>query len=259
MSYKIEYACWTNVGKCRKINQDNYFCDGKYNKEIDDKNDYPLQGKLYSENADVLGVFDGMGGEECGEVASLIAAKCASQIKCSDEPLTDLQNYCETTNDRICEYMTENNVNSMGTTAAMLAFGKEEIILCNIGDSKIFKYDSGGLVQISTDHYAIAAFGKKPPLSQCLGIPKSEMIIEPYFSKGPYNDKDIYLICSDGLTDMVELAEISKILGKYRIKEAGECLMKAALENGGKDNITIIICRIEQERKGFFARLFGRQ
>lgn len=258
MSYKIEYACWTNVGKIRKINQDNYCCDRTFIKEINDKTVYPLQGKLNSEKPAVLGVFDGMGGEECGEVASLIAAECASQIKCSDEPLADMQDYCSIANDRICEYLSENNVGSMGTTAAMLAFGKEEIVLCNIGDSKVFKYDSDGLVQISTDHYAISVYGKKPPLSQCLGIPKNEMVIEPYYSKGSYNDKDIYLICSDGLTDMVEMREISKSLGKSGIKEAGECLMKAALENGGKDNITIIICRIEQERKGFFARLFGK-
>ena len=67
----------------------------------------------------------------------------------------------------------------MGTTAAILVFGKREIGLCNIGDSKIFRFAQNRLEQISVDHYAVGVYGRKPPLSQNLGIPEKELLIDP--------------------------------------------------------------------------------
>lgn len=193
-----------------------------------------------------------MGGEECGEIASYIAAKNAATLKLGKNVIDDLVNYCHKANGDICDYASSHEILSMGTTAAMLAFTQKELVLCNIGDSKIFRFCEGILEQISMDHVAVAAFGVKPPLSQNLGIPPTELIIDPYLSRGPYNDGDIYLICSDGLTDMVSVAEITEVLATTAINEAVAMLLDKALTNGGKDNVTIILCKIERQSSWFF-------
>ena len=104
------------------------------------------------------------------------------------------------------------------------------------------------------DHVAVAAFGVKPPLSQTLGIPPNELVIDPYLARGPYNDGDIYMICSDGLTDMVSVDEITEVLISKPSEEAITLLLEKALANGGKDNITIILCKIERQSGWFFNR-----
>lgn len=233
----------------------------------------------------VFGVFDGMGGEECGEMASLIAAKCAAKLKIGPCPIDDLQQYCKTANEEICKFADDHNIGAMGTTAVLLAFAENEIDLCNIGDSKAFRFDGEKLEQISVDHYAAPFYGKKPPLSQNLGIPPSEMVIEPHFARGYYHDGDIYLLCSDGLTDMVSIEEIANILtetvagktpgrsedvvagetpGRSKlvvasettaVNNATEKLLQRALENGGSDNITIILCKVKKKKQGIFSKV----
>ena len=198
-----------------------------------------------------------MGGEECGEVASLLASETAASLTAGEDTVETLLSFCDEANTKICRYARENQIESMGTTGAMLLFTGEEITLCNIGDSRIFRYAGGKLTQISVDHTAPYLVGGKPPLSQNLGIPPEEMRIEPYVAKGLYQDKDLYLICSDGLTDMVSNEEISRVLAEKEIEPAVEELLYRALENGGKDNVTIILCAVRKKRGGLF-RLFGR-
>jgi len=241
------------------MNQDNYICDGRFTDYNGKMNNYPLMGSLSCDAPSIIGVFDGMGGEECGEIASFIAAKCAAKTEIGNDPVEDLLSYCKDANEKICEYAAQNGVKSMGTTAALLVFAKSEIALCNIGDSKIFRFADGELKQISKDHYAAAAFGQKPPLSQCLGIPETEMEIDPYVARGSYKDGDIFLICSDGLTDMVITDDLLRILSETRIDDIASKLLENALTNGGKDNITIIVCCVEREKQGLFRRLFAHR
>ena len=257
MEYRISYWCVTHIGNVRSVNQDNYICDGRYMKPEDEPMDAPLVGTLSSLTPALLGVFDGMGGEERGEVASYIAAKNAASVKIGAQPLDDLSNYCLQTNADICQYIEQQGISSMGTTAAMLAFDKEGITLCNIGDSKVLRFSKNGPEQISFDHVAACPFGKKPPLSQNLGIPPTEMIIDPYFARGTYRDGDTYLICSDGLTDMLSPEAIQKILRTAPEPEAASLeMLQKALLNGGKDNVTFILCQIEKVRRGL-GRLFA--
>ena len=216
--------------------------------------EFPLCGTKTSDDMPVFGIFDGMGGEECGEIASYIASKNASDIKIGKEAMADLSRFCYKANNDICHYAAMHEVSAMGTTAAILAFTDREVNLCNIGDSKIFRLCNGTLEQISKDHVAVSPFGVKPPLSQNLGIPPNELIIEPYLARGAYNDGDIYLICSDGLTDMVSVGEITETLSSKPIEEAIILLLDKALVNGGKDNITIILCKIERQSGWFFKR-----
>lgn len=251
MYYRISYSCVSHIGKIRKINQDNIICDRCFMEVTDANIPFHLSGTRLSKSFSLFGIFDGMGGEECGEMASYIAAKNASTLEIGKDVVLDLSQFCEKTNTDICTYAKMNNVSAMGTTAAILAFTRKGVTLCNIGDSKIFRFFDGILEQISRDHIAVSAYRAKPPLSQNLGIPPSELIIDPYLARGGYNDGDIYLICSDGLTDMVTTEEITQILSSKSITDAIDELLDKALTYGGRDNISIILCKVEHKPKWF--------
>lgn len=254
LHYKIRYSCISHIGNVRGINQDNFICDGQYLKNNKIKMDFPICGTKIPQENPVFGIFDGMGGEECGEVASYIASKDAAEIVIGKEVTTDLLRFCYKVNNDICDYTILQKISMMGTTAAMLVFTGKKVALCNIGDSKIFRLRNGILEQISVDHVVAVGHGMKPPLSQNLGIPPNELIIDPYIAQGSYNNGDIYLVCSDGLTDMVSTEEITKILICNHVEEAITLLLDTALANGGRDNITIILCEIQRQTGCLFNR-----
>lgn len=251
MNHIIHYSCICDIGKRRANNQDNYCCDGRC------LADGPaFTGKVHSRDTRLFGVFDGMGGLECGEVASQIAARRAVELEIGRDAASDMLRLCHEANDEICRYVVDHDLQSMGTTAAMLVFAPSQVVLCNIGDSRVYRFSDGELCQISEDHVALAPFGRKPPLLQNLGIPPDELIIEPYVSTHRYRDGDIYLICSDGLTDMVPQDDIRQLIAETEFDLLADALLKKALSNGGVDNITLLICRVEKEPCGWFRRIF---
>ena len=258
MHYEIVYSCISHIGNVRKINQDNFICNGTYMETEDPEIGFPISGTVSTKVLTLFGIFDGMGGEACGEIASYIAAKEAATIPIKKDGVLALTDYCKQANIKICEYAENNAISAMGTTAAMLLFSKVEITLCNIGDSKVFRFADGELEQISKDHVVISAFGTKPPLSQNLGIPPDQLLIEPYLSQGRYKNGDKYLICSDGLTDMLTLEEIKDTLASQHIEESASNLVDRALKNGGKDNVTVILLEIKQ-KKNKLLKVFNRQ
>ena len=102
-------------------------------------------------------------------------------------------------------------------------------------------------MQISEDHVEsrTGRAHRKAPLTQHLGIDPEDMLIEPYIAKGELKKGDMYLLCSDGLTDMLSNFEIScPMHDSKRVDECAGQLIQAALEKGGRDNITVIVCRI---------------
>ena len=115
MEYRISYWCISHIGNIRSVNQDNYICDGRYIQPDDEPMDAPLTGVLSSRTPALLGVFDGMGGEECGEVASYIAARNAAAIRLGKQPMDDLSEFCRKANDAICKYTEQQGISSMGT------------------------------------------------------------------------------------------------------------------------------------------------
>ncbi len=256
MRYKIHFCCVSHKGNVRSNNEDNYICDNSFSAAENAEKVFG-SGVLLADTNPLFGVFDGMGGEECGEIASFIAAKTASEYK-FDQPETDFRDYCIKANKDICQYTENNMLGSMGTTAAMLLFGAKGIHLCNVGDSRVYSFKKGKLSQISEDHVVSIDGKTKPYLSQNLGIPETEIIIQPYISEMEYENKEIFLISSDGLTDMVSNEEIERILKDTPFEESAEALLEKALENGGKDNVTIILCKTERIKTGLFGFLRGR-
>jgi protein phosphatase len=201
----------------------------------------------------VLAVFDGMGGLEQGEIAAFIAANTFHATYRQVHAMRAEQfllEACNRMNNAINAYAKSNQIHRMGTTAAILLFEKKGIYICNIGDSRVYKCADGRLSRISHDHVVANVSGKKPPLSQHLGVPNEEFVIEPYLAKGDIHVGDRYLICSDGLTDMVSETEIEAVCSQQEdVTVCADNLMQRALDQGGIDNITIIFCEVCGKRK----------
>lgn len=254
MAQTIRYFYTSHVGRIRRENQDNFFCNGDYLPHDNNGTDGILQGCVSSEKEPIFAIFDGMGGEECGEMASYLASKEMADFSFDKGLEKDFFDFCSKANLSICNYTKEHDIGSMGTTAAIVKFTTAACGICNIGDSKIFLLADNVMNQISVDHVGIAVFGKKPPLTQNLGIPEDEMVIDPYVAMGSYHPNDIYLICSDGVTDMVSPQRIQEILEEHHGMDAAKLLLSEALDNGGKDNTSFILLYVEK-KKTLFERL----
>ena len=264
MKYSIDYCCICDRGNIREKNQDNFVCGGAILPAANHGTPEPLTGSLPSGEGPLFGVFDGMGGEQEGEKAAFLAAQAASEAKFGGDPVKDLRGLCLEANRRVCDYAESHRVSSMGTTAAMVRFMDEGVYACNLGDSRIFRFHAGALRQISQDHVLPAPKSKKPPLLQYLGIPETELLLEPGLSFQRPDPGDRYLICSDGLTDMLTPEEIARCLEEPDVKAAAERLAREAMGAGGRDNLTVLLCRIRAEaappaeKKSFLGRWLER-
>jgi len=224
---------------------------GEFLKSENDGVADPITGTADTKRIPAFAVFDGMGGEQQGEVAAYIAAN-TFDVGYKESPKRDVKQFlldaCANMNNAICVHIKEQHLRSSGATAAILMFGKRDIYVCNIGDSRIYQFSDDTLTQISHDHSETGMIDRKPPLTQHLGIPETEFVIAPYVAKGLYEKGDKYLICSDGLTDMVSEAEIAKTMTENSsIEQGAEVLLQKALEAGGHDNITLILCEIRRQ------------
>ena len=144
----------------------------------------------------------------------------------------------------------------MGTTAAMLGFDRTGFTLCSLGDSAVFIFRQDRLVKISAEHterenyirtHGSAPEGKKFRLTQHFGIFEEEMLLEPQIVPGRYRCGDRYLICSDGLTDMLPPQRLEELFRAHgTLRGLAENLMRGALQAGGRDNITLICMEITE-------------
>lgn len=252
MDLFLDAACYCNTGRVRKNNEDNFFFDGRCLEAINKGLKHPVTMMKPLRGEECLAVFDGMGGENYGELASFAAADCMQRMTRGN---TDyyiperkfLEKMCGCINEAVLEKQREMRIDRMGSTMVALYFSHDYVYLCNLGDSRAYRLRDREFMQLSVDHVEknAAQAGKKAPLTQHLGIDPEEFLIEPYIAKGELKHGDQYLLCSDGLTDMLSNLEIDAIMTAS--DGPAECVKKlvdAALEKGGKDNVTVIICRI---------------
>ena len=250
MTYIYDAACWCVTGKIRKKNEDNFFFDGR---SLDVENKGLKHPVSFAERAcsdSLVAVFDGMGGESYGEVASFTAAACAKEavrgfgdvISPESKRLVEL---CKRMNNAVVEKQRELLTEHMGSTMVALLFNESYVYSCNLGDSRAYRLRCGEFLQLTEDHVErrMDSTSKKAPLTQHLGISPEELRLEPYIAKGRLEDGDKYLLCSDGLTDMLSNLEIAEIMTRLSDPEACvSALIEAAMEKGGRDNITAIVC-----------------
>jgi len=250
MAINIKSAIISNKGIVRAYNEDNFVFDRRILTDINEEISIAKTAKC---DKCIIAVFDGMGGESSGEIASKIAATTFQKIK--NTTLEGVKNAIFSANMEICQYMKINKIKRMGTTVAAVYIDKTSISVVNVGDSKIYKYEKGTLEQVSYDHIT-TRHNNRRELTQHLGIFPNEMQIEPYIFTDKIKDRIRYLICSDGLTDMVSEEDIAVSMSNS-IEEIPIILKDKAIENGGRDNITIVVFEIKKEAKKIFEKMFN--
>ena len=266
---KISYAVFTHVGKVRDNNEDDFYANGKYKENITDL--YERYSDASDDERRLYAVCDGMGGEALGEVASLIAVKTLAEYQAADMK-TQVMDYITKANKAICDEAEKNDGVRIGTTLALLYINAGRAVAYNIGDSRIYHFRKGRLEQLSEDHTkaqllvkmgiikkeAAGNHWEKHKLTQHLGINPEDLLIEPYVSREiGVKKNDIFLLCSDGLTDMVSDEDIAKILDMKETSAAdlADKLVKTALANGGRDNVTVVVVKVEGQ-DGFWDKIF---
>ena len=230
----------TDIGRKRKMNQDFVYTSQR-----------PV-GSL----PNLFIVADGMGGHNAGDFASKAAVETmVNEISASQEkdPERILESAIKAANGRIRKKAGENpELEGMGTTvvAAVCLEGRLEV--ANVGDSRLYIVNSD-IRQITRDHSLVEETVRMGgiPREEARNHPDKNIItravgaaemVEPDFFSVPYEKGDIVLLCSDGLTNMLEDEEIRMIISGARdIVEMAQELVKAANERGGRDNISVIL------------------
>lgn len=249
-------ACNCNVGKRREKNEDNFYFDDRILPQENIGLKRAISAQLSVEHSVSFGIFDGMGGEADGQIASFLSASvfkrdCATLNDYVMRPKEFLRDAVTHMNDAVWP-IAEENFNHMGSTAVILHFVEDEVYVCNVGDSKAFRLRQKGFQQLSKDHTdaefleKMGIKNRRPKLTQCIGVSPDEMELEPYIAKGKVESGDQYLLCSDGLTDMVAPEQIGIIMEESSdARSCAEQLVAVALKNGGRDNTTVIVVRVE--------------
>lgn len=256
MAYQIKYAYTSHMGRVRANNEDNFWCCGEWLPARNHGLGEVRSGEIPSGESPAFLVLDGMGGESCGEIAAFLAAEkfdgiYKKGIQAPQDQGAFLQTACREMNRAVCTFEEENRIRSMGTTMAMIWLDKETIYSCNLGDSRIYRYASGQFQQISTDHVLGKQLFGKAPLTQFLGIREESMALEPEIREFSYQNADRYLICSDGVTDMLSDGEIADLLSReLPVEETVQLILERALAKGGRDNITMVLCEIGRKEEG---------
>lgn len=253
----ISAACGSHIGKKRDNNEDNYYFNGEYLPAENNGTENILTVRVLQGEDSFFAVLDGMGGYEYGEIASntaavesgLFFADSRNINPCDITP--SLSTLCRKLNEKVFNTGHNLGASQMGTTLVSLFFHKDQVWICNVGDSRCYLLRDGEMRQLSKDHTNEEELrirgitDRKPYLTQYVGMDPEELTVVPYITSLYFREGDRFLLCSDGLTDMVSEGEICKILVREEnSKECVEELINTALAGGGKDNITAIVIEI---------------
>lgn len=248
----------THPGKVRSGNEDNFAINTVYRRLEDEKKN--LQGNRLKEPL-VCAVFDGMGGEANGELASKLCAEVSALVYYDlvkrrginiDEPVS---RFVEKSNRAIVDMLESTHSKRGGSTFVMTVLDNGVVYPYSLGDSRIYLYRDHHLRQLSNDQ--TLAMKKlraniiteeealvspdRHKLTSFLGVDVDGEGLEPQIYQPFVLDPgDKLLLCSDGLYDMCSDREIAKLMEKAP-NEACLALVDAALENGGADNITCLL------------------
>lgn len=241
---QLSYYGMTEPGRCRENNEDAYL--------LERKGSYVISA-----------VADGIGGYEGGEVASYLACKCISDYL-ENSPEKDLgedvlKQAVIYANNVVVSQQQNPRLSSMGCVLTAVLFDMEQHLayMCHVGDTRLYKYKDSMLTKLSRDHSLVGLQEEAGVLSEEEAISHPRRNIITRFignSRLDWNTNYMmdlsfpievdtqYLICSDGLYDMIASAEIMEVLAqKSNLQQKVEALIKRANLAGGKDNITAII------------------
>ncbi len=226
----------TDTGRRRRHNEDSYVCEP------------PL-----------FAIADGMGGAQAGEVASRLAAAVLEETRGDDLAGEQLvAELIQEANRRVFQRSSEDAaVSGMGTTmtVALVADDAASLVIGHVGDSRAYRIRGGALEQLTHDHSLVGELIRSGRLSpeEAESHPQRSVITravgtEPDVDVDTFTTEtepgDIYLLCSDGLTDMLSDAEIQGLVAGNELDRALDGLIRAANSNGGEDNITAVAFEI---------------
>ncbi|WP_197743286.1 Stp1/IreP family PP2C-type Ser/Thr phosphatase [Desulfosarcina ovata] len=238
----IMYHGVTDVGNIRSNNEDVFFIN---------------EASLYCL------VADGMGGAAAGEVASRIFAETAQAVfsghdgRSEENTIARVQTTFKLANDKILKHVERHpDDQGMGCTAELLAFSEDSFIVGHVGDSRTYRLKNNALKQLTKDHSLV-----QEQLDQGLITPEEarqhamrNVILRAVgvndtvaldILKGKRHPGDLFLLCSDGLTDMVDETTVQTALcGDNNLNEKSSALIRLAKSAGGKDNVTVVLASI---------------
>ena len=240
----METYCQTDVGLKRNSNQDFvYASDQKV-------------GRLPS----LLIVADGMGGHAAGDLASRVCVETAvSSIEGSGqtETIPILAEAVQKANRAVLKKAAEKSEYAgMGTTIVAAVIDGNTLYVANVGDSRLYLIDDDRIDQITLDHSLVAEMVRSGRISpeQMRNHPEKNIItravcgeenVEVDFFDVGLHKGDVVLLCSDGLTNMVEDEQIFRIVRREKtLRDAGQKLISAANSAGGRDNISVVLARL---------------
>jgi protein phosphatase len=215
----------------------------------------------YLERSPVFVVADGMGGAQAGEVASRLAVAHFARDLVGEDGEAARERLVRAAQDANAEIFALSEADSrragMGTTLTAAYVGASEVFIAHVGDSRAYRWRAGELERITEDHSLVEELLRQGRLTveeaeehpqrsiitRALG-PEPDVEIDT-FAVGA-RDGDVYLLCSDGLTSMVSEAAIADVLSRAPdLARAADELVAAALAAGGRDNVTVVLVRLE--------------
>jgi len=209
-------------------------------------------------------VADGMGGAQAGEVASRIAVESFEPgLPETSHPELELAELARAANARIHELSHSNAEHAgMGTTLTAVYVGEQEVAIAHVGDSRAYCLRDEQLLRLTDDHSLVDELLRQGRLTpeEAVEHPQRSVITRALGPEGKVEVDtrsfqaragDVYLICSDGLTTMISEEQIAAALRAHtRLRDAGEALIAAANQAGGRDNITVLLIRLEDVQVG---------
>lgn len=234
----------TDIGQKREENQDAF-------------------GSATAERFKFYFVCDGMGGVKGGAVASQLAVSVIERA-CNERSELDVDSIRDAVakaNSKIFERgTTDEQLSGMGTTFVGLAFIGQRMLITSVGDSRAYRIRDGEIAQLTEDHTLVMELLRSGSITeeQAVNHPVSHMLtrslgpapeieIDCWESQDPPLPGDRYLLCSDGLYNMLGIEELSEVILSLPPEEAVEELVSLANLRGGHDNITVMLVSIGEE------------
>ena len=236
----FETGAATHIGKVRSRNEDNY---------------------LTRPEAGIWAVADGMGGHEDGDLASRTVIEALESIQAvasADELLSQCENRIFDANSQLKEISRQRGGIIIGTTVAVLLAFDGYFACMWSGDSRIYIIREGTISQISRDHTEVQdllmngvitpeqaeTWSGSNAITRAIGVidlPELEV------TSGPLNAGDVFVMCTDGLTQHVEDDEIMRCVSANMSQQACDRLIQLTLERGAVDNVTVVVARYKPE------------
>jgi len=248
--YKFSSAGLTDVGLVRANNED-------------------VWGQIPKKHFYVIA--DGMGGHQAGEVAAREAVSLLCDYVTKNLDQSDDEISLEEARHLVIESIEESNAHvykmsrtdsdlrGMGTTICCLLFHPKGLIYGHVGDSRIYRLRNKRLFQMTKDHSLMrelldlgqlgekhsADFQYRNIITKAVG---TESTVEPSVRISPISADDLYLLCTDGLSDMLSRDEMESILNTHTtLPKLAQGLIQAAKNKGGQDNITVVLVKVQEE------------